>query len=495
MKRVETKSDSNAETHLKTYALLLLLGGGTLFAILHFGAQFVGQHMPEFNGSSVLNIQDLMVSEFVHNLASPLPGLLLQIVVIVFFARLCVRVVQRFGQPQVIGEMLAGIILGKSFLFLVWPSAYESIFPAQSLSSLFALSQIGLILFMFVIGMELDLSKLKDRMSGAVLISHFSIVFPFLLGSSLAIALYVIYGTPKISFVPFALFIGVSMSITAFPVLARIIQEKNLGSTPLGAVAITCAAIDDVTAWIILAIVVGIARSGTAMGAIGVSLISFSYAYAMLRIVSPYLKDKLATAEWKNRTQTSKLAAMLLFLMVSALITEVIGMHALFGAFMAGVAIPRNTLDRDFLTERVEGLSQTLLLPLFFAFTGLRTQIGLISTAQDWLMCGAIILVAIAGKMGASAIAARMTGQPWRESLAIGTLMNARGLVELIVLNIGYDLGILPPTIFTMMVIMALTTTMMTGPLLTLILGREYGKNHADKKTEGTRLEAAYKIP
>jgi len=286
---------------------------------------------------------------------------------------------------------------------------------------------------------------------------------PFLLGIGLSLLVYTSLAPPHISFTAFALFIGVAMSITAFPVLARILEERGLTKTHLGATAIACAAVDDVTAWCILAIVVAIAAAeGPATSLMTISL-TLLFIGVMLFLFRPWA-ERILDEKFNKRLVTLVLA----IIFTSSLFTEVIGIHALFGAFLAGVIMPSHEALRNFLRERIEIFSAGFLLPLFFAFTGLRTQIGLLDDWQSWLMCIVIIGVAIAGKLGGSMIAARWTGMTWQDSFSIGALMNTRGLVELVVLNLGYDLGILPPKIFGMMVLMALTTTFMAGPLLSL---------------------------
>lgn len=409
------------------------------------------------------------VETFVHNLTHPLSILLLQILVIIFIARIFGAICRKIGQPTVIGEIVAGIILGPSFLGLYFPEFSSFIFPVQSLGNLQFLSQVGLILFMFIVGMEVDMKVLKNKGHEAVVISHVSIIFPFLLGVVLAYFLYREFAPANIPFHSFALFIGITMSITAFPVLARIVQERGLSKTKLGALVITCAAADDITAWCILAAVIAIVKAGTFTSAIYTIIIAVIYVIVMIRVIQPFLK-KIGDV-YSNREGLSKPIVAIFFttLILSAYTTEIIGIHALFGAFMAGLMMPPNMSFRSLFIEKVEDVAIVLLLPLFFVFTGLRTQINLIDDASMWGVCGLIILVAVAGKFMGSTIAARFVGQSWHESLSVGALMNTRGLVELVVLNIGYDLGILVPEVFAMLVIMALVTTFMTGPALNII--------------------------
>jgi len=376
----------------------------------------------------------------------------------------------RLGQPGVVGEMVAGILLGPSLFGLIAPGAFHFVFPVGSLGALQLFSQIGVCLFMFAVGMELDLSHLRGKAHTAVVVSHASIIIPYFLGVALALLLYRSYAREGASFTAFALFMGISMSITAFPVLARILQERNLARTPLGAAAISCAAVDDVTAWTVLAFVVAVVRAAGIASVGFILLLVVLFVALMLCVVKPRLPLWLGGPAALERAEPGKglLAAVVLMVLVSSLATELIGIHALFGAFLAGVIMPSAGDFRHKLSLRVESFSSVLLLPLFFAFTGLRTQIGLLNNVPGWLTCVAIILVATVGKLGGSAVAARLTGMQWNQSLQLGALMNTRGLMELIAINIGFDLGILSPQIFTMLVIMALATTAMTGPLLTL---------------------------
>jgi Kef-type K+ transport system membrane component KefB len=404
-----------------------------------------------------------------ENLQHPLSILLLQVILIVVAARLVGLLFLRMGQPAVIGQMVAGIILGPSLLGALFPTAQSFLFPASSMVSLRMLSQLGVILFMFVVGLDLSLQHLRLKAHAAVLVSHASIMVPFLLGIGLSLLVYSTLASPHVSFTAFALFIGVAMSITAFPVLARIIEERGLNKTYLGSTAIACAAVDDITAWCVLAIVVAIAKANGLIGSVTTIFLTLLYISVMLFLLKPRAKRLLGEKISSGRTSKGTIALVLLIIFTSALFTEVIGIHALFGAFLAGVVMPSHEGLRHFLRQRIEPFSSGFLLPLFFAFTGLHTQIGLLDDWQSWFICLAIIGVAIAGKLGGSMIAARWTGMSWRESFLLGALMNTRGLVELIVLNLGYDLGILPPKIFAMMVLMALTTTFMTGPLLSLV--------------------------
>jgi len=404
-----------------------------------------------------------------QNLLHPLPMLLLQVITIILVARLFGWLCTKIGQTKVISEIIAGIILGPSFLGSYFPELSGFLFPPASFSNLQFLSQIGLILFMFIVGMELDLQILKTKAQDAVVISHASIIFPFALGITLSYFIYEKFAPAHVGFLGFSMFTGIAMSITAFPVLARIVQERNLSKTRLGAIVITCAAADDITAWCLLAVVIAIVKAGTLMSALFTILMAVAYVVVMIKLVQPFLKKIGASYTGKETLSKSIIAIYFIVLILSAYLTEVIGIHALFGAFMAGLMMPTDSNLRHVFTEKVEDVSMVLLLPLFFVYTGLRTQIGLLNDSYLWTVCGVIIAVAVTGKFVGSALAAKFVGQSWRDSLSIGALMNTRGLMELIVLNIGYDLGVLNAEIFAMMVIMALVTTFMTSPILDLI--------------------------
>ena len=404
-----------------------------------------------------------------HNITHPLAILLAQIVAIVFVSRLFAWIFRKIGQPSVIGEIVAGIVLGPSLVGLFFPEFTAFLFPTESLGNLQFLSQIGLILFMFIVGMEIDVNVLKNKAHDAVVISHASIIIPFSLGMGLAYFIYKEFAPVEVSFTSFGLFLGIALSITAFPVLARIVQERGIHKTRLGTIVITCAAADDITGWSILAVVIAIAKAGSSVSALYTIALAVVYVFVMIKIVRPFLKrigDLNATNTNLSKTYV---AIFIVMLILSSWATEVIGIHALFGAFMAGAIMPANQKFRSLFAEKIEDIALVLFLPLFFVFTGLRTEIGLINEPYLWKITGLIILVATIGKLVGSALAARYVKQSWKDSLIIGTLMNTRGLMELVVLNIGYDLGILTPQVFAMMVIMALVTTFMTGPILDLI--------------------------
>jgi Kef-type K+ transport system membrane component KefB/nucleotide-binding universal stress UspA family protein len=397
---------------------------------------------------------------------SALSLLIVQLVVIIGLSRLIGRGAKWMGQPLVIAEVLAGILLGPSLLGWLAPDTLSTLFPATSMPVLKMLSQVGLILFMFLIGLELDPRMLRGRGHVSVIISHTSIIVPFGLGAAAALWLYPRLSDSSVPFSSFALFMGVAMSITAFPVLARILSERGLLRSKVGMIALTCAAVDDVTAWCLLAFIVSIVRATDLADAGYTTLFTLLYIGFMLGVLRPFLKRLGARVADRQGLNQNVLALTLLLLLASAWTTESIGIHALFGAFLFGAIIPKEGGLAEALAEKLEDLAVVLLLPLFFAYSGLRTQIGLLSEASDWAMCGLIILLACAGKFGGSTVAARLTGLRWREAGALGILMNTRGLMELIVLNLGLDLGVISPKLFTMMVVMALVTTFITTPLL-----------------------------
>ncbi|NBW28658.1 MAG: cation/H(+) antiporter [Flavobacteriaceae bacterium] len=453
-----------------TFFYLIITGG---FTVLIYWIISKGKFLETVKTASIVlspsDHWDEFINSMISNFQDPLAILLAQIITIIIVARFFGWIFRKIGQPTVIGEIIAGIFLGPSLLGMYFPEFSIVLFPAQSLGNLSFLSQIGLILFMFVVGMELDLKVLKNKANEAVVISHASIVIPFALGIGLAFYVYQTFAPEGISFLSFSLFMGIAMSITAFPVLARIVQERGIHKTRLGAIVITCAAADDITAWCLLAVVIAIVKAGTFDSALYVIGLSVLYVLIMLFIVKPFLK-KVGDLYSKSENLSKPVVAIFfLTLILSSYATNIIGIHALFGAFMTGVIMPDISKFRSIFIEKVEDVSVILLLPLFFVFTGLRTQIGLINDPYMWQVTGFIILVAVVGKFFGSALAAKFVGQSWKDSLTIGALMNTRGLMELVVLNIGLDLKVLTPQVFTMMVIMALVTTFMTGPALNLI--------------------------
>lgn len=437
------------------YGAMLFIGIGSVYLILRYGATLAAP--PPLSSVATTAASSGDHALFLH--------LLIALIAVIGAGLLLGRLAILLGQPPVIGEVVAGILLGPS---LLGTELSGVILPTTVAPYLSMVAQLGVLLYMFTVGLELHGGLLKHRLHAALATSHASIVVPFLLGAILALFLYPRLADATVSFSSFALFMGIAMSITAFPVLARILSDRGMAHTELGIIALSCAAVDDVTAWCLLAFVVGIAQSqlGESITVIGWTLF---YLAAMFLFVRPFLRWLMM--RWTGPT-LSRTAVGITFiaLLLSALATEWIGIHAIFGAFLLGVLIPHDSVVARTFSQQLSAVVSVLLLPAFFAFTGMRTRIDLVSGAEQWFLCGLIILVAVMGKLGGSAIAARLTGLSWRPALALGALMNTRGLMELIVLNIGLDLGVISPTLFAMMVLMALVTTIMTTPLVDWLL-------------------------
>jgi len=399
-----------------------------------------------------------------------LPLLLLQIAFILGACRVLTPVFARLGQPAVMAEMTAGLLLGPSCFGWLAPDLSAFVFPDGSLPTLSLISQVGLVLFMFLVGWRLDVGHLRSIGRVAFVTSLVSIIVPFSLGSSVAAVAWYRYAPRGVDALPFALFMGTAMSITAFPVLVRILMDRQMLTTAIGTLAVACAAFNDAVGWLILAAITAIVRAGSLTDA-GLPLLGlFLYALVMVGIVRPFLTGFVRRKGGTFGKTPSDLAVMLVTILVSAYATDVLGVHALFGAFFAGVIMPRAVDAERVFTDRIEPITTALLLPLFFASSGLRTSLPLIN---DWALVGetvTILAVAVAGKGIGSAVAARAMGMTWADALQIGILLNTRGLVELVVLNIGLDLGILSPVLFSMMVIMAFATTFATSPLLSLVV-------------------------
>ncbi|HUD72316.1 MAG TPA: cation:proton antiporter [Dongiaceae bacterium] len=375
-------------------------------------------------------------------------------------ARLCARL----GQPPVIGEVLAGILLGPS---LLGQANAARLLPPQVAPQLGAVAQLGVILYLFTIGLGMHGDAVRRRAGATIAIAQAGIVAPFLLGAALAVPLFPRLAPAGVAIVPFALFLGTAMAITAFPVLARILADTGLTRTPLGGLALAAAAIADVSAWCLLAVVTGIAKAEVGAGVL-VVVGAAVYLGVLLGAVRPLLARALAGDEGDTPAR-GVMALVFMGLLLSALATQAIGIHALFGAFLFGAVIPHDSGVARALGRALEAPVGILLLPAFFAFTGMRTRIDLISGAEEWMLCAAIVVVATAGKFGGTFLAARLSGMAPRDAAGLGALMNTRGLMELIVLNVGLDLGVISPTLFSMLVLMALVTTFATAPLLKAI--------------------------
>ncbi|MEW6284055.1 MAG: cation:proton antiporter, partial [Candidatus Eremiobacterota bacterium] len=399
---------------------------------------------------------------------TPLARVLLSLAVIMAVAQLLGAACRRLGQPPVMGEVLGGILLGPSLLGWLWPAGYAALLPESLAPAVGLLAKVGVILYLFFVGLELNTDMLRHQVRSTVAISHASILLPFLLGCLLGLHLYPVLGTADVPFLVFSLFLGVSMSVTAFPVLARILTDQSLHRTPVGALALACAAVNDVTAWCLLALVAGVAQADlTGAGWTLAGLLLF--ALGAVFVVRPLLLRLVRQVEEAEALGTGTLGLFVILMVASAWCTEMLGVHALFGAFVAGAIIPHESLLARELRVRLHDLAAVLFLPAFFAFTGMRTHLGLLHTGSHVVMSLLILAAACLGKFGGTYLAARFTGWPALESAVLGVLMNTRGLMELIVLNLGLEMKILSPTLFTMLVLMALVTTFATGPLLTLL--------------------------
>jgi len=400
-----------------------------------------------------------------------LPHVLATLAAVIALGYLLGRACKYVGQPAVIGEIVAGLLLGPSVLGAIAPDVMHFLIPApaddpagRARGALQMIAQLGVCLYMFLVGTDLNLGALKKDAHAAVAISHASIVLPFVLGAALSLGLYPVFAGDGVPFTSFALFMGVAMSITAFPVLARILTDRKMEKTTVGVIALGCAATDDATAWCLLAFVVGVAKAQVG-GAALVTLGAAAYVAFMFFIVKP-LAAKLA-AKWETGPlPRGVLPGVLAVVLLSALATELIGIHAIFGAFLVGAVLPSDSRLAAECRRKLHDVVTVLLLPAFFAVTGMNTRVGLIHGVEAWLWCGLVIVVATVGKFGGTVVAARVTGKSWRDSAALGALMNTRGLMGLIVIDVGLDLGVVTPTLFAMMVLMALGTTMAAGPVL-----------------------------
>ena len=472
------------------YLLMILIFGSLMYLVAKEGESQQLESAITSAYDTPRNLQEgfsLFSTLLVHHIETPIGILLLQIITILLTCRLFGWLFLKLGQPTVIGEIVAGIVLGPSILGHLLPDVSNFLFPLDSLANINILSQFGLILFMFAIGMELDITEVRKKLKETILISHTSTITPFFFGMLTAYYVYGSYANKDTPFLSFALFIGIAMSITAFPVLARIIQEKGLTKTHLGTISLASAANGDITAWCLLAVVVAIAQAGTMLSAIYNIGFSIIYIAFMFFAVRPFLRMVGHIYHNKEVIDKGLVAFMFLLLIISSYLTEILGLHALFGAFIAGVVMPSNIKFRKIMTEKVEDVSLALFLPLFFVSTGLRTEIGLLNNPDLWRMCGIFILVAIAGKFGGAFFSARFVGESTKDSLYIGALMNTRGLMELVVLTIGYEMKILPPPIFVMLVLMTLVTTFMTTPLISFI---KFCYKTRDKIIEHKHVEA-----
>ncbi len=416
-------------------------------------------------------------SDFNHLVAAVFLALAIVLIVCRIFGYIATKV----GQPRVMGEVIAGLVLGPSLLGAISANWQATFFPTDTLAAIGTIANLGLIFYMFLVGLEVDRGQLKGKVLQATAISNASVTVPMLLGIAVALPLYKLVGPDK-KFVAFALFMGVSMSITAFPVLARILAERRMIKRPVGALTIACAAIDDVTAWFLIALATAIALSGT-FGDVAKTIGEAALFTLFMVFVVRRVLARMATAfDEVGRIPSGWFAAIIVGVLLSAYITQEINIAFIFGGFIMGMVMPRHARLSEEITRRIDDFVVTLLLPIFFVYTGLRTNIGLLDRPELWLLTLLLIAVAILGKMAGASIAARVSGYDWKASAVIGTLMNTRGLTELIVLNLALDAGAISPTLFAMLVIMAVVTTLMTGPLLKLLDPKNvYGRGIEDE--------------
>ena len=413
------------------------------------------------------------------------------VAVVMLIARLFGMGAVALRQPRVMGEVVAGIALGPTILGAFLPDIQAALFPKDIIPILGVVAQLGLIFYMFLVGLEIDLSQLRGRLGQVAAISNASVALPMVLGIAVALPIFELVG-PDTKFVAFALFMGVPMSITAFPVLARILVERRMLKRPVGALVLACAAVDDVTAWFLIALATAVAVAGSGADVVETILLAVLFCLVMGLAVRPLLARASAAYDEAGRVPGGWIALIFAGVLLAAYTTEVIGIALIFGAFVMGLIMPRHAELSEDVTRRVEDFVITLLLPLFFAYTGLRTNIGLLDRPELWLLTGILILVAVVGKMVGAVVAARFTGFDWRSSAVIGTLMNTRGLTELIVLNLALEKGVISEALFAMLVIMALVTTFMAGPALRLLDPRnELGAPVEDELVEARETSRA----
>lgn len=400
-------------------------------------------------------------------------SLLLQLIVILTTARVCGWVLRHVGQPGVVGEMAAGLMLGPIVFGALFPSLHAQLFSRESLQGLSSLSTLGLVLFMFVVGLELRASKsVREQLRSAGYVGVLSVVVPLALGIAISPALYPTLAPAGVAFWPFALFMAAALSITAFPVMARILKDRGMTRTPFGQLSLGAAAVVDVFAWILLAFVVAMVGAGEGYQGLLKTMLGMAVVLCVLFFgLKPAFAWLLRTKAPEGEPSTTVMASLMLGLLATALATEWLHLHAVFGAFLFGACLPRDDRLLKSLSERIEPISIVVLMPLFFALAGLGTTSNAFSGAGFGAMM-LILATAAFGKIAGGAVGARMAGYGWRESLATGSLMNARGLMELIVMKIGLDAGLIGPELFTMLLVMALATTAMTGPLINLFIGR-----------------------
>jgi Kef-type K+ transport system membrane component KefB len=413
-------------------------------------------------------------------------SLLLQLIVILSTARACGWVLRHVGQPSVVGEMAAGLMLGPVVMGALFPSLHAQLFSKASLDGLSSLATLGLVLFMFVVGLELRASQgVHAQLRAAGYVGVLSVAVPLVLGIAISPMLHPALAPAGVGFWPFALFMAAALSITAFPVMARILKDRGMTRTPFGQLSLGAAAVVDVFAWILLAFVVALVGSGEGYQGLLKTALGVAVMLGLLFFVAkPGFAWLLRAHAPDGEPSATVLASLMIGLLVCAMLTEWLHLHAVFGAFLFGACLPRDDRLLKSLTERIEPISIVVLMPLFFALAGLGTTAHAFSGAGLGAML-LIVVVATVGKLAGGAVGARLAGYGWRDSLATGSLMNARGLMELIVMKIGLDVGLIGPELFTMLLVMALATTAMTGPLMTLFVGRK-AKRVAAEEAGGT---------
>ena len=453
------------------YVLMLAAAVGLFFLIRYFGETLTAPPAPA-EAISVAQPKAGQVDVVFH--------VLVTLAAVIGVGYVLGRAFAYLGQPPVIGEVVAGIALGPSLLGAISPEAMHFLVPGpeadpkgQVLAALKAIAQLGVVLYMFLVGLDLNGAKLRHQAHTTVAISHASIVAPFVLGAALALWLYPTLSHRGVPFTSFALFMGAAMAVTAFPVLARILADRGLDRSDAGVVALGCAAADDVTAWCLLALVVGVAKAEVA-GAAAVVAGAAAFIAGMFLVVRPLAARLCRTLDARpGPLPAGAVPGVFAAVLLAALTTEAIGVHAVFGAFLLGAVVPHDSRLSAEFTRKLKDVVTVLLLPAFFALTGLRTEIGLLSGWENWLMCASVVAVATLGKFGGTFAAARLTGRDSRSAAALGAMMNTRGLMGLIVLDIGLGMGVISPTLFSMMVVMALVTTLATSPLLKRLMPHE----------------------
>lgn len=465
-------SQRNATTSIVFYISLLLLFGFAVWLTLEQGTTLELKDLAgdsRETSSSLRDAYNIFTQSVGHHATSTIGMLLMQILIILVAARTMGWLFGKIRQPAVIGEIVAGILLGPSLLGRLAPETFALIFPEHSLSNIQLLSNFGLILFMFAIGMELRLSDIRKDLRSSLVISHAGIFVPFALSLPLSYAIYSKYAAELTGFTPFALFVGIAMSITAFPVLARIIQENKMQRTHLGKLSLSTAAASDITAWLMLAAIIAISQSGSMLSTMYNLGFLIIYLALMFGVIRPLFRVAGKVFDNTEVISHSLIGVIFMLLLLSSYVTELLSMHALFGAFILGLMMPEDLAFRKIVTDKVEDVSLLLFLPLFFVSSGLQTELGLIDSPEMWWLLVLFTAVAIIGKVGGTYLSARAVGVKPKESLYLGAFMNTRGLMELVVLSIGYEMKILPPSIYAVLVLMTVLTTVMTMPMVHVI--------------------------